>query len=201
MPAEKKPNWDRIKAEYLKGGTSYRQLAAKHKVNESTLTKRAIRESWADELQQVSSEVAAEIRQQVVDSRIMDAKEVLERISNHARGGMGRVADWGPGGLILRPSEELDPEDLDLVFEVSETRNPQGGGSLRIKMADPLSALDKMMKHYGLYKGEGGGNGGGTGNPAEPSAAIGAADYSSMDPAELTQLYREACKAPGQVQE
>ena len=56
-----KPNWTKIKAEYLKGGISYRKLAEKHGISESTLTKRAIRESWADDLQQVGSKVAAEL--------------------------------------------------------------------------------------------------------------------------------------------
>ena len=41
-------DWNRIKAEYIAGGTSYRKLAEKHKVSFSTLRKVAAKEHWAD---------------------------------------------------------------------------------------------------------------------------------------------------------
>lgn len=151
--AGKRPNWDRIKAEYLKGGIGYRPLAAKHGVSESTLTKRAIRESWDSERQRIGSEFAAELPRRVLESKVMDAQEALERMSNFARGGMGRVATWGAGGVVLRESDELSPDDLSLVVEVSETRRPDGSGSIKIKLADPQSAVRDMLKHHGLLDG------------------------------------------------
>ena len=42
------PNWKKIKAEYIRGGTSYAKLAEKHSVSLSTLTKHAMKEKWAD---------------------------------------------------------------------------------------------------------------------------------------------------------
>lgn len=39
-------DWKKIKAEYIKGGISYRELAKKHGVSPTTLTKTAIREGW-----------------------------------------------------------------------------------------------------------------------------------------------------------
>lgn len=39
-------NWKPIKAEYLRGNTSYRELAKKHGVSFSTLRKVAAREQW-----------------------------------------------------------------------------------------------------------------------------------------------------------
>lgn len=39
-------DWKKIKAEYIKGGISYRKLAEKHGVSPTTLTKVAIREGW-----------------------------------------------------------------------------------------------------------------------------------------------------------
>lgn len=157
--AARKPNWDRIKAEYLAGGTSYRQLAEKYGVVLKTLERRAKSEGWADECRQVVREVSAEIHRRAVASRIMSAQEVLEGLSNIARGGMRRVGEWGPGGLVLRASEELSEDDAALVFEVSETRRPDGSGSLRVKMADPLAAYKLLGDHYGLFSGSGGGAG------------------------------------------
>ncbi len=41
-------DWNKIKAEYIAGGTSYRKLAAKYSVSFSTLRDIAIREKWTD---------------------------------------------------------------------------------------------------------------------------------------------------------
>ena len=38
--------WQKIKAEYIAGGTSYRKLAEKYKVSFTTLTRTAQREDW-----------------------------------------------------------------------------------------------------------------------------------------------------------
>ena len=41
-------DWNKIKAEYIAGGTSYRKLAEKYKVSFSTLRKVAAKEQWTD---------------------------------------------------------------------------------------------------------------------------------------------------------
>lgn len=42
------PDWKKIKAEYVRGGTSYRKLAEKYGVSFSSLKTRAKREDWTD---------------------------------------------------------------------------------------------------------------------------------------------------------
>lgn len=54
-------DWDKIRAEYLKGGTSYRKLAAKHGVPFKTLSQRAKREQWAQNMLQVKDKVATQV--------------------------------------------------------------------------------------------------------------------------------------------
>ena len=41
-------DWERIKAEYIAGGTSYRKLAEKYNVSFSTLRKVAAKEHWSE---------------------------------------------------------------------------------------------------------------------------------------------------------
>ena len=41
-------DWNKIKAEYISGGTSYRKLAEKYKVPFSTLKEHARKEQWTD---------------------------------------------------------------------------------------------------------------------------------------------------------
>lgn len=67
----KKPDWAKIRAEYIGGGTSYRKLAKKHGVSFRTLSSRAISEGWAADrerarnsgvtkaVQRTASEIAA----------------------------------------------------------------------------------------------------------------------------------------------
>lgn len=40
-------DWNKIKQEYISGNTSYRKLAKKYGVSESTLSKRAMKEKWS----------------------------------------------------------------------------------------------------------------------------------------------------------
>lgn len=71
-------DWEKIKAEYLQGGTSYRKLADKHGVSFSTLEKRARSENWAEQRKDVSEEAATKARQKIVSQRAKDI-ELLDR--------------------------------------------------------------------------------------------------------------------------
>lgn len=42
------PDWKKIKAEYIKGNTTYAKLAEKYSVSSSTLRKKASKEKWTD---------------------------------------------------------------------------------------------------------------------------------------------------------
>lgn len=175
------PAWDAAKADYL-AGLKLADIAAKYGINAATLRSRASRERWADEQAEVATLVQqnlpARIADGIVDARanaaVMSAVEVLEELSKIARGGMRRVAEWGPGGVILKDSSELGDDDSALVAEVSETRT-ETGGSLRVKVFDRLAALDKLAKHYRLYADKEGGNPDGkSGTEADPNALPGA---------------------------
>lgn len=71
-------DWEKIKAEYLQGGTSYRKLADKHGVSFSTLRARAIKEKWADKRDEVCNKAATKVEQKIVSQRAKDI-ELLDR--------------------------------------------------------------------------------------------------------------------------
>ena len=62
------------------------------------------------------------------------------------------VMSWGPGGVILKDSESLGPEDIAIVAEVSETKANEkgGGGQLKLKLHDKMKALELLAKIRGL---------------------------------------------------
>lgn len=54
-------DWNKIKAEYIAGGTSYRKLAEKHGVSFTTLTRTAKRENWIQLRQRAEDKTATKI--------------------------------------------------------------------------------------------------------------------------------------------
>lgn len=68
----KKPDWNTIRAEYIAGGISQRALAAKHKVSDTTLMKRARAEKW-NALRKEAERKAVTKTQQEVAKRTADA--------------------------------------------------------------------------------------------------------------------------------
>ena len=42
------PNWKKIKAEYIRGGTSYKKLSEKYGISQSTIRKVAAKEKWVE---------------------------------------------------------------------------------------------------------------------------------------------------------
>lgn len=94
-------DWKKIKAEYLKGGTSYRKLAEKHGVPFGTLRKVAAKEEWAQLRAQVDTET---------DTKIAKA-EVNRRVSRYER--MTAVTDKLLD-LVEKAISELQTGDLVL---------------------------------------------------------------------------------------
>ena len=55
------PNWKKIKAEYIRGGTSYRKLAEKYGVSFSSIRRRAEKEKWTDLRTQAEQKASTKI--------------------------------------------------------------------------------------------------------------------------------------------
>lgn len=64
-----KPDWNKIRAEYETKGTPYRKLATKYGVSFNTLGKRAAREGWVENGNDLNAKVATTVRQKVADRR------------------------------------------------------------------------------------------------------------------------------------
>lgn len=60
-------DWNKLKAEYIAGGISYRKLAEKHGVSFNTLKTIAIRENWTDLRQQADNNTTTRMVEQVIE--------------------------------------------------------------------------------------------------------------------------------------
>lgn len=75
------------------------------------------------------------------------AERVLAEIEKVAFANPRAVMAWGPGGVILRDSEELTEDEAAIISEVAETKD-----GMRVKLHSKLDALGKLGQHLGLFK-------------------------------------------------
>lgn len=87
----------------------------------------------------------AEVRSIIVDATALEANRILRELGRLAASDIGRVID--ETGRIKLP-HELDPETRAAVasFEIDEM------GRVKYKFWDKNAAIDKAMKHLGLFE-------------------------------------------------
>ena len=68
-------DWNRIKAEYIAGGTSYRKLCAKYGVSRTTLQRKAKDEKWLD----LRSQAEAKTESRIVEDISKKSAKIDER--------------------------------------------------------------------------------------------------------------------------
>ena len=71
-------DWNLLKAEYIAGNTSYRELAEKYEVSESTLRKLGAREKWTDLRNKVSTEAEQKLVDTVSDQKTDFASDLYD---------------------------------------------------------------------------------------------------------------------------
>ena len=68
-------DWNKIKAEYIAGGTSYRKLAEKYGVDRNKIQVRATKENWVG----LKSQAQAKTESKIVESiSKQDAKKAID---------------------------------------------------------------------------------------------------------------------------
>lgn len=68
-----KPDWNAIRAEYIGGGISQRDLAQKYNVSETTLMKKANKEEWSKQRKEAESKSTAKAQQRTADAAAQNA--------------------------------------------------------------------------------------------------------------------------------
>jgi phage terminase small subunit len=75
---------------------------------------------------------------------------VLKELAKIGFTDMRNYTTWGANGVILKQSDELTPEQTAAISEVSETIS-KDGGSIKFKLHDKVSALEKIGRHLGMF--------------------------------------------------
>lgn len=149
-------DWKKIRAEYIRGGTSYRKLAEKHGVSFSTLRDRAISEKWTDlrekrrnksvtktieriasqeaekavDLQDIALILAKKIREGVEDGRFLVDSQSTRAITaalRDLRELTGRKAE-----------KDLEEQQARIDKLRKEARDEEQNNEIRVVIADDL---------------------------------------------------------------
>ena len=71
-------DWNKLKAEYIAGGISYRKLAEKYGVSFSTLRNIAIREKWTDLREQASNKAVTKLVESIADDNAKHTADIYD---------------------------------------------------------------------------------------------------------------------------
>lgn len=93
--------WWRIKAAYLKGNVTYKELAEKYKLSERTVRNRAYKEGWGKEKDKVQTEVSEQIRATAVRARVEQLEMLITANDRMARALMDLTAEVEKKPAIL----------------------------------------------------------------------------------------------------
>lgn len=97
----------------------------------------------------VATAVAAALEKRAQKAGVTQ-DQVLNELRKIAFSDMGDFASWGPHGVSMKDSEELEQEARRAVSEVSETET-EHGGSRKFKLHDKVAALQLLGRHLGMF--------------------------------------------------
>lgn len=136
-------DWNKIKAEYIAGGTSYRKLAEKHGVTFAVLRRVAESEGWVE----LKAQAKHKANTKIVNSVATDMAKKSVKLND--------VADK----LLDKISELLDNFELDtqgikhLTSAIKDIKDIKGIKS-EIDLKEQNARIDKLRKDVGADKGD-----------------------------------------------
>ena len=96
---------------------------------------------------EIAEAVNRELAQRQERTRIA-ADRVLLELARIAFVDIGRLADWGPEGMKLKPRDEVSKDDVAAIAEIATGGE---GTPQRVRLHDKQRALDAIARHLGLY--------------------------------------------------
>jgi phage terminase small subunit len=97
----------------------------------------------AERIEEIQTTAAAKVG--------VTVERIVSELAKIAFANAGDYFRWGPGGVTINPSADLTADQRSVIAEVSETRS-ETGGSIKIKLSDKQTALEKLGRHLGMFK-------------------------------------------------
>jgi hypothetical protein len=126
-----KPDWAKIRAEYITGGISQRKLAAKYGVSETTLMKKAAAENWSKLKKETDSKSTAKAQQKKIAVTASNAVK-LEQVKGLLIDRLRKAIESMPDNGGTHSRQYISKGDKKLTVDYS--------------LLDMVAALEKLAK-------------------------------------------------------
>ena len=100
-----------------------------------------------------NAKIAAAISGALVERTDVTQARIVDELAKIAFANAGDFFKWGPDGIEVVNSDQLTDDQKSIISEVSQTKT-KDGGTIRVKMADKLTALEKLGKAVGMFRGK-----------------------------------------------
>lgn len=149
MPLLTNPKHERFAQELAKGlSASAAYVAAGYAKSDSNASRLSSNEKVRTRVQELLQEGAEKAG--VTIQRIVDE---LAKIAFHDA---ADYFEWGPSGVIVKSSADLTPEQRAAVTGAQQTISKTGENVIKVTLSDKQAALEKLGRHLGMFKPDGG---------------------------------------------
>lgn len=129
-------DWNKLKAEYISGGTSYRKLAKKYDIEYHSLQRIATKEGWA----KLKSQAKAKSEAKIVNTVASDIAKKSVKINDVADKLLDKIS------LLLDEFEGLDTQSIKhLTSSLKDIKDIKGLKS-EIDLREQEARIDKLRK-------------------------------------------------------
>jgi len=105
----------------------------------------------AENLKKPMIKEALKVAQENLSRRTQVTQErVIAELAAIAFSNIGDIVSWCPNGLSVKSADELTPEILSAIADVSKSAVKEGG-MVRVRLYDKLRALELLGKYLGLF--------------------------------------------------
>ena len=123
-------NWRKIKAEYIAGGISQRELAEKHGISQRTIERRAQQEKWTEKRKDADGKAVEKVAEKTAET-VADNAVVLERIKSK---------------ILAKVEKMIDAYDTDATeySTVKKTTKGKKAAILKYKIKDLAAVYESL---------------------------------------------------------
>lgn len=129
-------DWKALKAEYIRGGISYRGLCAKYGVSYTTLSRTAKREKWID----LRNQAEAKGNSKVIDSISSEYAKRNSKIDKTADKLLDKIAD------LIENTEVIDPKGISHLASAIKAIKEIKGTKTDLDLKEQKARIAKLEK-------------------------------------------------------
>lgn len=129
-------DWNKLKAEYIAGGTSYRKLAEKYGIDRNAVQKIGTKEKWAE----LKSRAKAKAESKMVNSISSDIARSSVKLNDVCDKVLDKIAD------ILSTYDELDTQAIKHITSSLKDIKDIKGVKSEIDLKEQNARIDKLRK-------------------------------------------------------